>query len=699
MLSSTALADKLRGRRGTSLALLLALVSGYGVIVYFGYDEQQFMDPISRSLQEQEAAGVELDLGDLEDPSGASERILAKNGDSPPTMDEVPGEYIVKPWVGYANDDVWETKAQTKLLLQSAQASSARATEFNPRQAIDDPNLETRWQSILSMDGGSEWVTVDMGGPQTVAEVYIKWADAYAVDFNIEVAFERTNCRKDGRSCPDYWINFASITGKSDSEATTSIFDGAPQGIRYVRLQMTKRAPGFNNFSVYYISVYRKPMIIGENPNQLFCGDTVTAVTNSLLSNYGGTLIQTYENAEFFAASMTEAQKDAMFADGCTFTVEPNYVVKARGRTTKRRLRDPDMKEARANHEKGRKLAIPEFNLKDEEPPSWGLERISSHGKLNGKYTWFHEGADSHIYMFDTGIYPDHSEWDMRNGTSRLQEPLICAGTANDYLTADHGTHMASLAAGWRHGTGKSAFIHPIQVLDATGKGTSASFLCGVEKLLQDGKDYNTANAPKKIRAVVSLSLGVDGHSDVLDKAVMDMTMVGYTVVIAAGDHDGNACFYSPYGDSAITVGSLSNAENGANDKTTSSNFGECIDLWAPGEGISGASNQGEFETVMKDGTSVAAAFAAGAASLFFEEINTEEMAVEELAARVKEKVVNKAEIGILEEIGEGSPNKILQTTAVRCLQNSHCAVGLTCLRDGVCVDLSKPLKRHSTQY
>mmetsp|Transcript_30196 Transcript_30196/g.64095 ORF Transcript_30196/g.64095 Transcript_30196/m.64095 type:complete len:100 (-) Transcript_30196:258-557(-) len=93
-------------------------------------------------------------------------------------------------------------------------------------------------------------------------------------------------------------------------------------------------------------------------------------------------------------------------------------------------------------------------------------------------------------------------------------------------------------------------------------------------------------------------------------------------------------------------------------------------------------------------GTSSAAAFAAGAAALFFEGINTADYHAIELAARVKMKLLNKAEVNALGEIGHGSVNKALQTTVSKCSLNSHCVTGLTCLRDGTCVDLTQPLRR-----
>lgn len=710
MSSLGALAAEPRRSRRAAGSLVTALLFGYAAIIYFVDNDNNTNNSLINKQQESRR-GLEgppstkyrrsLELVDSEYDS----RVLAKNGASPSELDEVPGQFIIKPWVGNAAADIWESREDTKVVLSSCQASTVQNANLLPRYIIDDPNLGTRWASSPSpgVRRDEEWINIDMGLPQSVTEFYIEWADAYAVDYSIMVAHERPNCRSNGDPCPDAWVTVAETTGKTNSDPSHEIYDAddhSLQGVRYVRVKLSKRAPGYNNFSIYYLRVYRKKMIIGENPTGITCGGTVSAAASSLLGNYGGNLIQSYENAEFFSATMTEAQKDAMFEDPCVFTVEPNYIVRARGRSTVRGeggAAKGEEEEAVVGEDVQRRLAIPEFNLKDENPPSWGLQRISSHGKLNGMYIWFHEGAGTDMYIFDTGVYPLHSDWNDRNDTSRMVEPLICAGTATDYASNDHGTHIASIAAGFTFGIAKSTTIHPIQVLDANGEGTTASVLCGVEQLLADGKAYNEANAPRKFKGIVNLSLGVNGRSDALDKVVKDMTDVGYTVVIAAGDHNDNACFYSPYDKTAITVGAISDAPlTGYNDKTSTSNYGECIDLWAPGEGIYGASNVGEYEQVMKSGTSVASSFVAGSAALFFEEVNDEEYGVEEFAAGVKEKIIYKAEVNILGKLGHGSVNKMAQTTSSRCLINSHCQTGLTCLRDGTCADLSKPLKRTS---
>ena len=303
------------------------------------------------------------------------------------------------------------------------------------------------------------------------------------------------------------------------------------------------------------------------------------------------------------------------------------------------------------------------------------------------------------IYMFDTGIYPDHSDWTgrnatfMTNGPSRLEEHFVCVGDELDYGAADdHGTFMASIAAGKKYGTAKMSAIHPIQVLDpATGEGSLASILCGVEKLIQDGIDYNLAHSPKKIRAVVNFSLGTNGVSDILDKIASDLTDLGYTVVIAAGDDGGNACHYSPNTSRAIRVGALQDAGiySGSNDKTSTSNYGECIDIWAPGELIEGATNTGEYDTPTMSGTSVAAAFTTGVATMFLGQILTKNTLQSEFADFTKSKMITQGEKNVLGDIGHESVDRILQTTASACQSNSHCDAPMTCLYDGVCGNLA----------
>ena len=415
---------------------------------------------------------------------------------------------------------------------------------------------------------------------------------------------------------------------------------------------------------------------------------------------------------------MSPAVAASMAADPCAYAVEPNYIVRARGTKTTRRLGggaseknlDPQQENEvpqEANQvpqevpqqQQQRRLGIPEFNLIDYAPGNWGLERISTRGRRNGKYIWVTEGFGIDVYMFDTGIYPDHSDWTGRNvtmanlGPSRLEEPFICAGDEFDYGAADdHGTFMASIAAGKKYGTAKMSTIHPMQVLDpATGEGSLASILCGVEKLIQDGLDYNFAYAPKKIRAVVNFSLGTNGRSDILDKIAADLTDIGYTVVIAAGDNGGNACHYSPSTPRAIRVGALQDAGiySGANEKTSTSNYGECIDIWAPGEAITGATNTGEYDTTIMSGTSVAAAFTTGVATMFLGQILTHNTLQSEFADITKSKMISQGEKNVLGEIGHESVDRILQTASSACQSNAHCDAPDTCLYDGVCGNLA----------
>ena len=374
---SAAVVDKIRGasRRTTSVGLLCALVMGSGAILYFDTEQQQPLFQYGRGLQvmddaeELQPVDADFELPMLDsDVAAAHEeraRTLALNGDSPPSSDEVSGEYIVKPWIGRSQTDIYETDIETKIQLDSAQASNVQGVSFFPRNVIDEGT--TRWASSIAFPNQHyEWVHIDMGLPQTLNKIYIQWyEEAYAQDFKVYVAFEKKKCRWNGSSCPDQWIEVATVTGNSATKNTLTITD-APQGVQYVRIQMSKKQTGASNYSIYYIRLFRQPMIIGEGAGGTTCGATTSSAASSLLNSHGGSLISAFETAEYFAASMTETQKASMVGDACVFTVEPNYVVRARGlATTKKRKALTGEASKRT-----RKLAIPEFNLRDDNPPS-----------------------------------------------------------------------------------------------------------------------------------------------------------------------------------------------------------------------------------------------------------------------------------------------------------------------------------------
>ena len=117
------------------------------------------------------------------------------------------------------------------------------------------------------------------------------------------VSLERKNCRSNGTSCLDNWLLSQTVTGNSGTENTLEITN-APQGVMYVRLQMTKKQTGASNYSSYYIRLFRQPMVIGEAAGGTSCGATTSSAASSLLSSHGGSLNSVFETAEYFAATM-----------------------------------------------------------------------------------------------------------------------------------------------------------------------------------------------------------------------------------------------------------------------------------------------------------------------------------------------------------------------------------------------------------
>jgi len=198
---------------------------------------------------------------------------------------------------------------------------------------------------------------------------------------------------------------------------------------------------------------------------------------------------------------------------------------------------------------------------------TWGLDRIDRRNlPLNGTYTYTATGAGVNAYIIDTGIRTSHSDF---GGRARVGYDAI-GGNGQD--CNGHGTHVAGTVGGSTYGVAKGVTLYAVRVLDCSGSGSTSGVIAGV--------DWVTRNHVKP--AVANMSLG-GGASTALDTAVNNSISAGVTYAIAAGNSNRDACKYSPARVSAaITVGATTSSDV----RASYSNYGSCVDLFAPGSSI-----------------------------------------------------------------------------------------------------------------
>ncbi len=270
-------------------------------------------------------------------------------------------------------------------------------------------------------------------------------------------------------------------------------------------------------------------------------------------------------------------------------------------------------------------------------PPSWGLDRIDQRNRpLNNNYTYNTTAANVHAYIIDTGIRVTHVDFG-----GRATFDFNSAGGVNTDCNG-HGTHVAGTVGGAAYGVAKGVRLHAVKVLDCNGGGTTAGVIAGV--------NWVTANRVNP--AVANMSLGGATNS-ALDTAVRNSVNSGVTYAIAAGNSGANACGFSPARVAeAVTVGAstINDARAGF------SNLGACLDIWAPGEGITSAWATSDSAANTISGTSMAAPHVAGAAALY---LATNPGAS---SAAVRNHLVFNGTQGRLSGIGASSPNILLHT-------------------------------------
>ena len=331
------------------------------------------------------------------------------------------------------------------------------------------------------------------------------------------------------------------------------------------------------------------------------------AAAGDLAKRNAGAITHTYTSAvRGFAVKLTEARAKKLAADPRVASVQQDAVV-----TTSA----------------------------TQSPATWGIDRIDQRAlPLSNSYTYSTTASNVTAYIIDTGIRTAHAEF---GGRATVGYDAIGDGQ-NGQDCNGHGTHVAGTVGGTTYGVAKAVRLVAVRVLSCSGSGSNAGVIAGV--------DWVTANSIKP--AVANMSLGGGAYA-ALDTAVTNSINSGVTYALAAGNSNANACNYSPARTpSAITVGSTTRTDA----RSSFSNYGSCLDIFAPGSDITSAWSTSDTATNTISGTSMASPHVAGGAALYLAANPTAS------PAAVRNALVAAATPNVVTNPGAGSPNLLLYT-------------------------------------